>query len=251
MSFDDFAARMKAKKQQQADIQDDTDKPYDFDESYRLRGRMVGVLLRDARLSAARTIEDCARLLNVSPEQIQAWEYGDSVPTLPQLELLAYYLDVPVSHFWGMETLNEEQKEPKDSQPEYIRLRDRMVGALLYQAREEAELSYEALAEQTGLDAARIKAYEMGEASPPVHELSVLASSLNKNLDYFLEPSGQIGELLAMREAWKHFAELPEEIRAFAANPKNVGFIHIAVLLSQMPADRLREVGASILDITM
>ena len=57
--------------------------------------------------------------------------------------------------------------------------------------------------------------------------------------------------LLEMREAWKHFANLPEDVRAFASNPVNIGFIHIALMLSQMPTDRLRQVGASIVDITM
>ena len=53
------------------------------------------------------------------------------------------------------------------------------------------------------------------------------------------------------RFAVPELAELPEDVRAFAADPTNIGFIHIALMLSQMPADRLRQVGASILDITM
>jgi len=248
MSFDDFAAKMKARKKNDDAEQD---KPYDFGESYRIRAKMLGVLMRDARLNAARTVEDCARLLRVSPQQIEAWEFGDDVPSLPQLELLAYYLDVPVSHFWGLETLKNSRAEKEHNQPEYIRLRNRMIGALLRQAREEAELSIEDLSAASGIAAASINAYEMGEAEPPVHELSVLASGVKKNLDYFQESTSQIGELLAMRLAWQHFSELPEDVREFAANPVNIGFIHIAVMLSKMPSDRLRQVGASILDITM
>ena len=102
-----------------------------------------------------------------------------------------------------------------------------------------------------GLDVTLVEQYELGEQTPPMHELSVLASAVDRNLDYFLETTGQIGVLLALREEWKHFAQLPDEVRAFAADPKNIGFIHIAVMLSKMPADQLREVGASILDITM
>ena len=248
MSFDDFAAKMKARKKND-DAQED--KPYDYGESYRIRAKMLGVLMRDARLNAARTVEDCARLLRVTPQHIEAWEFGDDVPSLPQLELLAYYLNVPVSHFWGMETINKSHDENAGIQPEYIRLRNRMIGALLRQAREEAELSVEELSEASGIAVATIAAYEIGDAEPPVHELSVLASGVKKNLDYFQESTSQIGELLAMRQAWQHFSDLPEDVREFAANPVNVGFIHIAVMLSKMPSDRLRQVGASILDITM
>jgi len=247
MSFEDFAARMKAKSKSR----DNDEKTYDFSESYRIRAKMIGVLLCDARLSAARTVEDCARLLNVSPAQVELWEHGDETPTLPQLELLAYYLDVPVSHFWGMETLKISRGGREDIQPEYVRLRGRMIGALLRQAREETGVSLEALSETCGIPVDQINGYELGEPTPPMHELSVLAASLKKGMEYFLESSSQIGELLATREAWKHFSELPEDVRAFAADPINIGFIHIAVMLSKMPADRLRQIGASILDITM
>jgi hypothetical protein len=79
----------------------------------------------------------------------------------------------------------------------------------------------------------------------------VLANAVQKNLNYFLESSSQLGELLALREMWKHFTELPEDIRAFAANPLNVGFVEIAMMLAQMPTERLRRVGESVLNITM
>lgn len=248
MSFEDFAARMKAKNKQQADADE---KPFDINESYRIRAKMVGVLLRDARESAARTVEDCARLLRVTPAQIEIWELGEETPTLPQLELMAYYLDVPVSHFWGMETLRVSRGGQEKNQPEYINLRNRMIGAMLRQAREESQASLDDLSEMTGIPVDQINHYELGEATPPIHELTTLAGGVNKNVSHFLESDSQIGELLATREAWKHFSELPEEVRAFAADPVNIGFIHIAVMLSQMPADQLRQVGASILDITM
>jgi transcriptional regulator with XRE-family HTH domain len=250
MSFEDFAARMKARREQQ-EAEADEHAPFDFGESYRIRAKMVGVLLRDARRNAVRTVEECARLLRVSPAQIEAWEYGDETPSLPQLELLAYYLNVPISHFWGTETLEAREQLRQDRQPDYLALRDRIIGALLQQAREQAGLTREALAESCGLAVDRLQAYELGEAAPPMHELSVLASGVNKSLSYFLDSSSHLGELLAIREAWKHFTELPEDVREFAADPLNVGFIHIAVMLSQMPTDKLRQVGASILDITM
>jgi transcriptional regulator with XRE-family HTH domain len=250
MSFEDISARLKARKSQQG-TPEDSGKTYDFSESYRLRGKMLGVLLRDARLGAARTVEDCARLLRVAPSTIESWEYGDSVPSLPQLELLAYYLDVPISHFWGTETLKTSHSKKLDIQNEYMSLRDRMIGALLRQAREEAKLSLEDVAGSSGLTVHQLQRYELGEESVPMHELAVLSGLVKRNLSYFLESNNQIGELLAMREAWKHFANLPEEMRAFASDPKNVGFIDIALMFSRMPTERLRQIGASILDITM
>src|SRR5690606_29217382 len=115
MDFKDISSRLKATKEQEAART--SPKPVDVGESYRIRGKMLGVLLRDARQQAGRSLEDCARLLRVAPEQVEAWEYGDSVPSLPQLEILAYYLDVPVSHFWGMNTLEgDDGQSRRDAQ---------------------------------------------------------------------------------------------------------------------------------------
>lgn len=242
-----IAARFKRVRQTD---EEETSKPHDFNASYQLRGKMLGVLLRDARLGAVRTVDDCARLLRVAPQQIEAWEYGDSVPSLPQLELLASFLDVPISHFWGMETLGEDRSTKVDAQTQYMALRDRMVGALLRKAREELQIDLAEVAERSGLSVGLLNAYELGEQSIPMHQLSVLSNIVKKNMNYFLESSSQIGELLSLKEMWKHFSDLPEEVREFAANPVNIGFIEVALMLSKMPVDKLRSVGASILDIT-
>lgn len=250
MDFKDISSRLRANRgQTPGNVQQ---KPMDFEESYRIRSRMIGVLLCDARQKAGRTVEDCARLLRIAPEVFAGWEYGDAVPSLPQLEILAYYLDVPISHFWGQETLEGDSDERRlDAQTEYMALRDRMIGALLRQAREENGISLEALSEASGLPIEQINSYELGEMPLPMHELNVLASGVKKNPGYFLESSSHIGQLLALREDWKHFASLPEDVRQFAADPLNLGFMQIAIMFKQMPTDKLRQVAESMLEITM
>ncbi|MBK8032701.1 MAG: helix-turn-helix transcriptional regulator [Anaerolineae bacterium] len=226
-------------------------KPMDFGESYRIRGKMIGVLLRDAREKAGRGLDDCARLLRTTPDVIEAWEFGDASPSLPQLELLAYYLDVPVSHFWGMDTLQADADEKTSAQEEYIALRTRMIGALLRLAREERGMTLEQMADESGLPVDRINAYELGEMPLPMHELTVLSNCVRKNIPFFLESQSHLGEWLALREEWQHFTKLPDDIRKFAANPINLGFIEIAIMFSTMPADKLRKVGESVLNISM
>src|SRR3954462_10434345 len=103
MDFKNVSARLKSKTAQSGEGAQPHQ--HDFAESYRIRARMIGVLIHDARLNAERSVEECADLLRVTPQEMQAWEYGDSAPSLPQIELLAFYLGVPVSHFWGTDTL--------------------------------------------------------------------------------------------------------------------------------------------------
>jgi transcriptional regulator with XRE-family HTH domain len=246
----DFSARFKKVKGSQEAAQA---RPMDFTESYRIRAKMLGVLIRDARQSAARTVEDCARLLRVSPQEVEAWEYGDQSPSLPQLEILAYYLGVPVSHFWGMETITTDGEDNvAKAQAEYMALRQRVIGALMRIAREEAGVTLEDLSASSGIPVEYINAYELGEAPIPLHQLSVLASGVRKNMSYFLESGGHIGELLIMRQQWKHFSDMPDDVREFVSKPINIGFLHIAQAFSQMPTENLRQIGESLLnDITL
>ncbi|MCK6579117.1 MAG: helix-turn-helix domain-containing protein [Anaerolineae bacterium] len=244
--FSNISARMKSLRETEPA---EERRAVDHDESFRIRARMVGLLLLDARRKAQRAQEDCARLARVSVAQYDRWEIGDEVPSLPQLEVLAFFLGVPVSHFWGMDTLEAKGENPVSAQNEYLALRDRMIGALLRSAREARALTLDDLSAESGLPADLIERYELGELPAPMHELTVLSNAVRKNITYFLESYSQLGELLAMREEWKHFTALPEEIRRFAANPLNIGFIEIAIMFSQMPADRLRKIGESALSI--
>ncbi len=250
MEFQDISAQFKAKREAQAQAAE-VEYAVNPAEEYQLRARIVGVLLRDARVSIGRSLEDCARLLNVTPEQIETWETGDETPSLSQLELLAFYLDVPVSHFWGTQTKEADYRDYSTVQAEFVALRDRMIGAMIHQARDEKGLTLEAIANETALSVEQLSLYESGQEPIPMHYLQMIAHSVGKNLSHFLENSSQIGTMLSMREEWKHFIEMPEELRKFAANPLNAGFIEIAMMLAQMPVDRLRRVGESVLNITM
>jgi len=247
--FREISARFK--KSHDADDESTQPQVVDHAESYRIRAKMIGVLLLDARVKAGRSLNDCATILRTSAEQIERWEFGTEAPSLPQLELLAFYLDVPVSHFWGVDTLEATADDYVSAQDEFLSLRDRMIGALLRIAREEVGIDLETLSAETAIAVEQLTSYEMGEVAVPIHELTVISNALKKNISYFLEGGSHLGDRLAMREEWKHFTNLPPEIRRFAANPLNIGFLEIAIMFSQMPADKLRRIGESVLNISL
>lgn len=64
-----------------------------------LRHRIVGALLRQARLDAGRTQADLAEVVGCSPGRISAYEYGDRSIPLAELEFIARHLNVPMEHF--------------------------------------------------------------------------------------------------------------------------------------------------------
>lgn len=213
------------------------------------RAKILGVLIRDARQHAGRNPQECAGVLGISSEQFRQAEEGAYVISLPQLEVLAMYLDVPMAHFWGTHTL-EENKEPDYG--EWLALRHKIVGGLLRHARVNEEQTQEALAEELGVDVERIRAYEAGEEAIPYLHLEKLANFLGVAIDYFLDDErGPLGRHEAQKRMEQHLKELPPDVREFVAQPVNVNYIQTAMRLSEMDADRLRTIAESLLDITL
>jgi transcriptional regulator with XRE-family HTH domain len=64
-----------------------------------LRQRIVGVLVRQARMEAGRSQEDLAEALGVPTSRISSYELGKTEIPLQELEVLANYLNVSLSYF--------------------------------------------------------------------------------------------------------------------------------------------------------
>ena len=248
MSFSDISARMKKKKQEDESLAEPVERNYE--EVHTLRARILGVLIRDARLANGASEAEVAAALDVTEDQVSAWEFGQEAPGLPQLEMLAYFLGIPVSHFWNTKTISGQEEERQIPREHYGELRDRVIGAMLTIARKDAKLSQEELAAASGLTPEHIAAYEMGQMSIPFPELTSLSTAVRKPLSYFLEDGNRIGNWLALKEEYQRFSQLPEEVRAFVIQPVNQPFIDIAMRLSRLQVQELRTVAENILNIT-
>jgi transcriptional regulator with XRE-family HTH domain len=217
-----------------------------------LRTKKLGVLIRDARLAARRSPEDCAKAMGVTRGIFRSFEEGKRAPTLPQLELLAFYLKLPIEHFWSKASLSGEQPvtEPLDM-PRLVELRQRMIGALLRQERTNASMSVKALSEETGIPGVRIKAYELGERPIPLPELEILISTLTSRIENFFDQGGPIGQWIVDEKSIRQFLELPKDLQAFVCQPVNRPYLDLARKLSDMSNDQLRSVAEGLLDITL
>jgi len=188
-----------------------------------LRGKKLGVLIRDARLAARRNIDECAKIVGVTKGVFRAYEEGRRAPSLPELEILVYYLKLPIHHFWGQDSISDDAPptEPLDL-PQLVAIRQRMIGALLRQERNNASLSVKSLAHETGISGAHIKSYELGERPIPLPELEVLATALGSRVEKFFDESGPIGQWIGDQKSIQQFLELPEEFQNFVCQPVTV-----------------------------
>jgi transcriptional regulator with XRE-family HTH domain len=221
-----------------------------IEEQLVLRNRIIGLLIRDARERAEKTKRECAAALGVSTGSITAYEDGRKSISLPELEVLAYVLDTQMDHFWERDAQLMPDETPLPLE-QVLTLRHRIVGALLRQARLEADMSQKELAEVVGCSGRRLSSYEYGERPVPLAELELFAQHLHVSLEYFLDSQdGPVGEWHRQQEAWDLFQDLPEEIREFVTQPINIRYLELAMRLAQMPAGGLRAIAEGLLDIT-
>ncbi len=216
-----------------------------------IRTKKLGVLIRDARLAARRNVKECAEAIGVKPAMLRAYEEGSKAPSLPELEALVFYLDLPLDHFWSRETKSNSPPPHENLDlSKLMAVRQRKIGALLRQERMNASLSIRSLSQETGISGARIKAYELGERPIPLPELEALIMKLGGRVESFFDRSGPIGQWLMNEEAIQQFLEMPMELRQFAALPVNRPYIELAMKLSSMSREKLRSVAENLLDIT-
>lgn len=212
---------------------------------------MIGTLIQDARRKANRAIEECAEATGVSVDQFKAYERGEQAISLPELEVVAFFLDIPIEHFWARETAALGNNHRTISNLEQLLpLRHRMIGAIMRQARLEAGLSLDALAARAEIDLDRLEAFELGEEPVPVPELEAMSGILGRSIREFQDQYGPVGVWNAQQRAMQNFLAMPLELQLFIAKPINRPYLELAVRLSDMSVEKLRAVAEGLLEIT-
>src|SRR4030042_1926004 len=158
-----------------------------------IRAKKVGMLIRDAREKSGKSLEECAKAIGLSSDELSAVEFGDRPPTLPELEILAYYLDVPLEHFWENEILKSAGDDGVVDPEEIKQSRQMAIADLVHEGRLKADLSFEELAQQAGLSAESLQSYETGEVPIPLPELEILAQVLNNSMADFEDQASPVG----------------------------------------------------------
>ena len=219
-------------------------------EAMAIRSKIIGVLLRNARVRAGKNRQDCAVVLGCSPDTISQFEYGRKDITLPQLEIMAYFFGLPITYFWDKDAIPEEEEmdQPVD---EIMMIRRKIIGVLLRQARLDAGKSQRQCAEALSCSAERISQYERGHRDIPLPELEALADFLEVPITHFLdEQTAPLSIEAPKGRGMETSAELPPDVRDFVLNPTNALYIRIAMKLSTLSVDVLRQIAETLLDIT-
>ena len=209
-----------------------------------LERKIIGVLMRAAREKSHRSVKQVAQRLGVSAGRMRQYEAGAREISLPELEMLALYLQIPLSYFLNPDS-NVAEEMPAPPQPEKIKSLRVLIGTRLKQARLAAGKSREESASAARIKPSSLARYERGLGDMPITELERLAAFLGVNLFYFLQDDrpDEASEILDLEK----LARLPRDVRAFALNPDNLPYLRMAQKFRDLPHDKLKELGEILL----
>lgn len=149
-----------------------------------IRRKIMGTLLRHARVTAGRSQAELAAALHISRYRYGRYERGEREISLPELELVADLCGVPLGYFFddGVEVEDEGLEISHEVAP---RVKRKLQGVLLRQARELAGKTQKDCAALLGISPRSISKYERGAKEIPASELQVLAPHLGVDVSYF------------------------------------------------------------------
>ncbi len=209
-------------------------------QALQLRAKKLGVLLRDARLSSGKSMKDLGAAIGISASTLGAIERGESSPSLPELEVLAYALGVPLAHFWSERLVSVAGALDGLDTQRLLVLRQRSVSTLLRQARAASGLSQKDVSDRTGISTSRIRRFESGETPVPLPELEHLVAALGVPLDGFMDAHGPIGEWHLAQRAQHNLSSLPADLQDFVADNENRVYLELAQRLRSVSREKLQ-----------
>ncbi len=218
-----------------------------------IRTKKLAVLIRDARLAAGRLPAECAAALGITREDYDRYESGEAAPSLPELEALSYFLDVPVSHFWGSRSRSESDLTAAAAEriARSIEMRREAIGEKLRSLRLGTGRSLDDVSAASGITAEDLAGYEAGSLPVPAPRLEILVADLGGSIQEFTGGLGPVGDWIREQTNIGNLLSMPAELQEFVCRPYNRPYLEIAHRLSTMEVGKLRSVAEGLLEITL
>jgi len=145
--------------------------------------------LKSIRKSERRSEADCAVVLGISEDAYHLIERGERSLTLPELELLALFLNAKIDTFLE-DNLTSQPKQALFSnkiRAHYKTLRDKMIRARLAMIRENEEISLEELANSAQIPLNHLRNYCQENSFIPLNDLVKISETLGIPLETLSE----------------------------------------------------------------
>jgi transcriptional regulator with XRE-family HTH domain len=217
----------------------------------KIRTKKLGLLLMDARKTHMMSIEECASAMGAQLDRYQSYEAGEAAPSLPELEAFAFHLYIPLSHFWGSQSLSQSKSDDYQDNIELVnQTRNHNIALKLNQLRVSSNQSQNNIADQLGISEDILNEYEQGTLQIPLPVLEALAVIYNVKIQVFFDQSGPVGKWLQAEDEYDKFKDLPVELQDFILKPVNHPYLELAKKISDVSAEKLRSIAEGLLEIT-
>ncbi len=145
--------------------------------------------IKQIRKLKNRSLHDCAKVLNIPKERYHHFEEGNGVLSLPELELLAIFLEVPMQSLFQDSDLELDQAAllSEEKMPVYKNLRDKMIRTKLNLEMENKGISVENLNDKTGIAMQTLKSYQENGESIPFDHLTRITELLGIPINSLLQ----------------------------------------------------------------
>lgn len=230
-------------------------------EAMRLRAKILGLRIRQSRIAAGRSLDDCAKQLRLPQALITSWEFGEALPSRPQMQLLADYLGLSVSSFSqdgeqaappadsgisagadiALEARRQPEQKVKHKHAEFLALRQRLLGGLIRAARRKQAISAEELSGLSGIESSQLQAYEFGEQVMPMQHLQALAKALELDLADLISSAAQPA-LNADEKSVKQSVDQCRDQNMRSSEQKTRSIMQLAEAFSALPSEELQRI---------
>ncbi len=203
--------------------------------------------LLKAREASGRSIKEISSLVNIPASRLRNYEKGKYFPSLPELESISFIYRIPILALVGEWDIDHFIHNPNEEQLLHlIEIRNEIISTKLSLAREEAEISYKDLSNQTGITTGKIRRYEIGQSIPSLDDLIKLCESLNLDLSDLIDSDSPIGIWQDMQSTYRKISRMPVDLIDFLKKEDNHKYLMLTKGFSDIGIDSLRELSDSL-----
>lgn len=174
--------------------------------------------LKQIRIIKQRSLHDCAKLLGISKEEYLSFEDGQNSLSLPELELLALFFEIPSELLFEESNIDLDHYSilQDNKKPIFTSLRSKMITAQLASERQNFGMSLEEMSKKTGISLEILEAYEGGCSSIPLDHLVLICDQLDlsvQSLLFHLEPKDENNNESPEHAEWRpEFSEQKSDV---------------------------------------
>lgn len=196
------------------------------------------------------TLKEASQLLGVPTSRLTNYEQGKYIPSLPEIECLAYCYDVPISVLFSTLELEKFVKEPDtDKLAELRQVRHRIIATRLSIAMDNANRTEKDISVETGISKSKLQKYFQGNMEIPLDELVHICHALKLEVEILFDLDSVIGKWQKDLSMQLIFSSVPNEIKSYVLDNRNWPFIDTAEKIKSLPKSEIKSFSDSLTTI--